>query len=77
MRTQIEYQLHIGSTPDQAIVEKVFGLVWRFDFTAPGFCLLDIGVGLDSHTLRTWMVNLKGRLSEINIRRCGRPRIIR
>ncbi len=77
MRTQSEYHLRIGSTPDQAIVEKVFGLVWRFDFTAPGFCLLDVGADLDSHTLRAWMVDLKGRLSEVNIRRGGRPFIFR
>ena len=77
MRTQSDYHLHIGSTPDQAIVEKVFGLAWRFDFTAPGFCLLDIGAGVDSHPLRSWMVDLKGWLSEINVRRSGRPFIFR
>ncbi len=77
MRIQGEYHLHFGSTPGQAIVEKVFGLVWRFDFTAPGFCLLDVGPGVDSHTLRAWMVDLKGRLSEVNIRRGGRPFIFR
>ena len=60
MRTQSEYHLHLGSAPDQATAEKVFDLVWRFDFTAPGFCLLDIGPGVDSHTLRAWMVDLKG-----------------
>ena len=47
MHTPSDYQLHIASTPNQAIVEQVFGLVWRFDFTAPGFAVLDIGPGLD------------------------------
>lgn len=77
MRIQSEYHLHIGSAPDLAIVEKVFGLVWRFDFSAPGFCLLDVGPGVDSHTLRSWMVDLKERLSEVGVRRGGRPFIFR
>jgi hypothetical protein len=77
MRTQSEYHLPIGSTPDQAIVEKVFGLVWRFDFTAPGFCLLDFAAGVDSHTLRAWMVDLKRCLSEVNIRRGGQSFLFR
>jgi hypothetical protein len=77
MRTQSDYHLHIGSTPGQAIVEKVFDLVWRFDFAAPGFTVLDIAPGPDSHTLRAWMVDLKRRLSDVNIRRSGRPFIFR
>jgi hypothetical protein len=68
-----EYLLHLGSPPDQAAAEKVFDLVWRFDFAAPGFCLLDTEPGVDSHTLRSWMVALKQRLSEINVRRGGKP----
>ena len=50
-------------------VEKVFDLVWREDFKAPGFALLDSGPGLDSHTLRSWMVDLKQRLSEVGVHR--------
>lgn len=52
-----------------AQAETVFDLVWRFDFTAPGFAVLDIGPGVDSHTLRSWMVDLKRRLSEISVSR--------
>jgi hypothetical protein len=48
-----------------AQAEKAFDLAWRFDFTAPGFAVLDTGPGIDSHTLRSWMVVLKQRLSEI------------
>ena len=33
---------------DQA--ENVFDLVWRVDFTAPGFALLEVAPGIDSHT---------------------------
>src|SRR4051812_35383937 len=77
MRIQTDYHLRIGSTPSQAIVEKVFGLVWRFDFTAPGFCLLDVGAGVDSHTLRAWMVALKTSLSEIGVHRGGTPYLFR
>jgi len=71
MRSPSDYQLHLTSAPDRGVAERVFGLVWRFDFTAPGFCLLDVGVGVDSHTLRSWMVDLKGRLSEVSTRRGG------
>ena len=73
MRSQSEYYLHLVSAPDQGTTEKVFGMVWRFDFTAPGFCLLDIGPGVDSHMLRSWMVDLKGRLSGVSVHRGGRP----
>jgi hypothetical protein len=62
MRSPTEY--HVNLAPDRAFVEKVFDLVWRSDFTAPGFCLLDTGPGVDSHTLRSWMVELKNRLSD-------------
>ena len=49
--------------------EAVFDLVWRGDFTAPGFASIDIPPGPDSHTLRSWMVDLKQRLSEIGLSR--------
>lgn len=49
--------------------EKVFELVWRTGFDAPGFAVLDIPPGPDSYTLRAWMVDLKQRLSEIGISR--------
>ncbi len=56
-----------------AQAEKLFDLVWRVDFTAPGFAILDTGPGMDSHTLRSWMVDLKQQFSAIGIRRGGRP----
>lgn len=60
-----------------AQAETVFDLAWRFDFAAPGFAVLDIGPGpgIDSHTLRSWMVVLKKRLSEIGFSR-GRGRFV-
>lgn len=58
---------------DQA--EKVFDLVWRADFTAPGFAVLDTGPALDSHPLRSMMVSLKERLSEIGVSR-GRGQFV-
>jgi hypothetical protein len=77
MRSETEYYVPLVSAPDQGTAEKVFDLVWRFDFTAPGFCSLDIGSGVDSHTLRSWMVDLKERLSEVGVRRGRRPFIFR
>jgi hypothetical protein len=53
--------------------EDVFDLVWRVDFTAPGFALLEVGPGTDSQTLRSWMVDLKRRLSEIGLARGRGP----
>ena len=49
----------------EATAEAVYDLVWRVDFTAPGFAVFDIPPGTDSHVLRSWMVLLKQRLSEI------------
>jgi hypothetical protein len=76
-----EYCLNLMSTPGSSIThataETVYDLVWRFDFTAPGFCLLDAGPGVDSHTLRVWMVDLKRRLSEVCRRRTGKPFLYR
>jgi hypothetical protein len=77
MRTQGEYLLRLASVPEQITAEKVFDVVWRFDFKTPGFCLLDISPGVDSHTLRFWMVELKERLSEIALRRGQRPFMFR
>jgi hypothetical protein len=69
MPNQNEYHLHLVAAPDQGIAEQVFDLVWRFDFNAPGFCVLDTGPGVSSHTLRSWMVSLKERLSRISAHR--------
>ena len=69
MREPDNYCLDVSGTLDEqlpaALTEKVFERVWRFDFTTPGFCLLDLGPGRDSHTLRSWMFALKQRLSAI------------
>jgi len=58
-----------------AQAETVFDLVWRFDFAAPGFAVLDIAPGPDSHALRSMMVSLKERLSEIGVSR-GRGQFV-
>ncbi|MCZ2344409.1 MAG: hypothetical protein LC104_21830 [Bacteroidales bacterium] len=52
-----------------AHANTVYDLVWRVDFKAPGFAVLDIPPGPDSHVLRAWMVKLKQRLTEIGISR--------
>src|SRR4051794_35121214 len=77
MRSQVEYSLKLVPTPDPAIAETVFGLVWRFDFHSPGFCLLDAHPGLDSHALRLAMLTLKERLSDLCFRRTGRRLLFR
>lgn len=73
MSSNAEYWLN---APDHqrllAHAERVFDLAWRLDFTAPGFCLIEIA-RVDSHTLRAAMVALKERLSEISVGRGGKP----
>ena len=73
MSQNVGYFLTVPNQQLVAQAEVVFDLVWRFDFTAPGFAVLDIGSGVDSHTLRSWMVGLKQRLSEIGVRRGRGP----
>lgn len=73
MRNQSECHLNLATAPDHTTAEQVFDLVWRFDFAAPGFCLLDTEPGVDSHLLRAWMVALKQRLSEVSVSRGGKP----
>lgn len=56
-----------------AQAERVFDLVWRVDFTAPGFCSIAMPSGVDSRALRAAMVALKERLSEVSVGRGGKP----
>ena len=77
MYHQDKYFLTLTAAPDQAVAEIAYDRAWRFDFTAPGFCLLDIGPGVDSHTQRTWMVDLKVHLSEVHRRQTGLPFLFR
>lgn len=51
------------------LAPQVFDLVWRIDFRAPGFAVLELPPELGSHDLRSSMVALKRRLSEISIAR--------
>ena len=49
--------------------EAVYDLVWWAEFTAPGFAVLEIPPGPDLHTLRSWMVDVKGLLNEVGVQR--------
>jgi hypothetical protein len=77
MRSPAEYALQLVPTPDSAVAEQAFHLVWRFDFDASGFCLLDAAPGMDSHALRLAMLTLKERLSNLCTRRTGRRLLFR
>ena len=68
-----DYCVELPANPGWALAEKALDRVWRFNFTTPGFCLLDVGPGVDAHTLRSWMVALKEQLSAIAVRRGGQP----
>ena len=76
MRAVADYRIDLTAAPNADGIARtaaaVFERAWRFDFTQPGFCLLDLGPGVDSHTLRALMLHLKDRLSEIAVARTGR-----
>jgi hypothetical protein len=76
-----DYFLDLAVTADlhlpAAVVEKVFALVWRLDFSAPGFCLLDLGPKVRSHSLRARMVMLQEQLSALAVDRTGGPFVCR
>jgi hypothetical protein len=74
MWTTDDYRLRVPADPAWISHEgeTIFRLAWRRDFTAPGFCVLDLEGGVDSHALRSLMVALKGRLSDITLRETGR-----
>lgn len=76
MRTNGDHLFDISEAPERLLAthaEIIFEAVWRTDFTAPGFCLLDLGRAVDSHGLRSLMVRLEERLGEVAIRRGGEP----
>jgi hypothetical protein len=77
MRRQAEYSLELFQPPDARFSERAFDLVWRFTFSAPGFCYLDTGPGIDSHTLRAWMVDLKRHLNDLCWRHTGKNLLYR
>ena len=77
MHSHADYVLKLKAAPDQAVAQRAYDRAWRFDFSAPGFCLLTAGSSVDSHTLRAWMVHLKRLLSEIARRRTGKPVLFR
>lgn len=69
-----DYLFDLSTGPQTRLgadVERVFDAAWRFDFSAPGFCVLGLGPDVDSHALRSLMLNLKGRLSEVGGHRGG------
>jgi hypothetical protein len=71
------YCLELSARPEQFIAQRVFNLAWRFDFSAPGFAVLDLGPDVDSHTLRAWMLELKELLSAVSVGCGGRPFVYR
>jgi hypothetical protein len=76
MRAVSDYRIDLAASPDEGGIARtaaaVFDRVWRCAFTAPGFCLLDLGPAVDSHKLRTLMLRLKERLGEVCLARTGR-----
>ena len=66
MWTQDSYYLHLDLPHEEFLVanaKQVFNWVWRYDFSAPGFCLLDFGPRVESHALRSFMLSIKEQLN--------------
>ena len=53
--------------------EAIFSLVWRFSFDQPGFAVVDVGTEVSSMMLRSLMVALKQKMSEVAIEKGMRP----
>ncbi len=80
MLAEDRYLFDIPGSPQDLLAAKagaIFEAVWRTDFSAPGFCLLDLDGGVGSHDLRSLMIRLKERLGEVAIRRGGEPFVFR
>jgi hypothetical protein len=73
MRAWTSEKLLLDESPTLDAGEWAYERIWRIDFDAPGFCYLDVGPEVDSHTIRAWMLKLKAELSEINARRHDKP----
>jgi hypothetical protein len=77
MWTADAYIVEMPGSGSISPIERIFETVWRCDFSAPGFCVVDLGAGVDSHDLRSAMVRLKAELSEIHLRATGVPFVYR
>lgn len=77
--TSNSYRLELSAGPSSLLdaAEQIAALAWRHDFTAPGFCLLELGDRIDSYAIRHLMLRLKLRLSEICFQRSGRKLVYR
>lgn len=73
------YRLDFSAEPAKLLAasHQIFSLAWRRDFTAPGFCLLELGGQIDSHAMRRLMLALKERLSEICLHTTGTKLVYR
>ncbi len=72
MWTSTDYHFDRADWSDGAATfDREFAAVWRVNFQAPGFCVLDLGSAVGSHMLRSRMLDLKERLSEIASQRGG------
>jgi hypothetical protein len=66
-----DYSMNLRALPGPGVADRAYGLAWRLDFSAPGFCVLDAG-GIDSRTLRASMLALGELLAAAGRRRGGR-----
>lgn len=53
------------------LAREVYDRVCRTDFRRPGFCLVDLGAGASSESLRRLMVALKRGLQAVHLERTG------
>lgn len=68
------YSFHFSASPERdcaSHASTILDKVWRFDFSAPGFCVVDLGTNIDSHRLRSLMLDLKSHLDKAAIQKHG------
>lgn len=59
---------NVAGESANSVASWVFGRVWRTDFAAPGFAVLDLGPDVDPRGLRAAMLGLKQGLDEVGTR---------
>jgi hypothetical protein len=67
-----DYCIAAAAGDASGLAREVYDRVCRTDFLRPGFCLIDLGAGASSESLRRLMVALKRGLQAVHLGRTGR-----
>ncbi|BBM82982.1 hypothetical protein [Candidatus Uabimicrobium amorphum] len=53
-------------------IEEIFALVFRCDFSTPGFCIIDLGKEIDAKQLKKAMMEIKKNFNDLYYHRFGK-----